>query len=687
MTMPPAFAPTAFEQMMVEQINRARANPLGEIAALITNTATRTGATPDITAALRILKVDMGMLRDQLAAFDPVAPLAWNAALGRSADAHSALMIQTDTQSHQLPGELSLRGRFEQAGYTGSFSRGENLFAYARDAVHAHAGFLIDWGYGPGGMQTPAGHRHAILNARYTEIGIGALVDSNPRTQVGPNVLTEHFGNRVGYATQLVGVTIRDGDGDRFYDIGEGMAGVQIAARGVAGSFVTTTWGAGGYQMALVPGSYTVTFSGGGLAGQVVRQVTFGAQNVKIDARADEARAAPVVTPIMGTAAAEGLAGNAAANILIGNGGADRFLGGAGNDTILAERRDVVFDAAAALVYRLAHAALDHAPDAASHLAWTRALLAGGGSDAAVAAVAAQILASAAGRAALGALSNDAFVAKLHDNIFDRAPDVGLTGAWTGLMTFGETRADVLAAMAQSTDYVARTEGAALSVSRAAIQADWSDDVFRLYRGALDRAPDAAGLTGWTGMLAGGRPFLDAVSGFTASAEFQRRFGGTDDRGFVTLLYNNVLDRAPDPGGFATWTQALASGRLSRVEVVQGFAQSTEFRRDTAPDVKAWMRAQGADDHLTGGAGRNVLVGGLGADCFVFDRATGGTHHVADLEPWDWLELTGFGYADTRSALSRFAQVGDDVVFAHQGVTVIFSDLKLAQITPDMLLI
>lgn len=66
----------------------------------------------------------------------------------------------------------------------------------------------------------------------------------------------------------------------------------------------------------------------------------------------------------------------------------------------------------------------------------------------------------------------------------------------------------------------------------------------------------------------------------------------------MTLLYNNVLDRAPDATGLANWTGRIDSGVMSREQVVQGLAQSAEFITATMPDLAAWGRAQGVDDVL-----------------------------------------------------------------------------------------
>ncbi|MEM8597957.1 MAG: carboxypeptidase regulatory-like domain-containing protein, partial [Pseudomonadota bacterium] len=280
--------PTDVEQLHLEFINRARSDPDGELDFLIANPATGTGVQSNITSALSFFGVDMDLLYDQLDGVPSVPPLAWNTALAQSADAHSQAMIDADIQSHQVPGELGLGARITAAGYTGWQQVAENVFAYAQDPLHAHAAFYIDWGYGPGGIQSPAGHRLTMLNGLYREIGIGELAVP-ASNDIGPNSHTQHFGIRPGTDAFLTGVVIDDGDGDQFYDIGEGLSGVSVTATGSAGTFSTTTWGSGGYSLELPPGSYTVTFSGGELESTVERAVTMADVNVKIDAIAPAA--------------------------------------------------------------------------------------------------------------------------------------------------------------------------------------------------------------------------------------------------------------------------------------------------------------------------------------------------------------------------------------------------------------
>lgn len=345
---------TAEQQYALELINRARSDPDGEFYELILDADSQTGVQANVTNAIRYFDVDMDLFLSQLQAFLEVAPLAWSTELATSAQTHNDLMILYDEQSHSLPGEPGVGDRITAAGYDNWSRVGENVFAYARDVLHGHAGFYIDWGgsAATGGMQDPAGHRNALLSTNYVEIGIAWDEDMAPNSAVGPNITTQHLGARWDYDPQLLGVVIDDGDGDGFYDMGEGMGGVTVTADGAEGQYVTTSWASGGYQMALPDGVYTVTFAGGGLQGTVTTQVTINGENVKADALAEDAvpdvgppgsgdpGTGPVNTPtdgddsLIGADTADSLFGLEGDDTLMGMDGDDVLNGGAGADFI-----------------------------------------------------------------------------------------------------------------------------------------------------------------------------------------------------------------------------------------------------------------------------------------------------------------------------------------------------------------
>ena len=670
--------PTAQEQLLLELANRLRLNPSGEFDTLIQNAATGQAVQGNIGDAMRYFGVDLGALRSQLAAYGAVAPLAWNGTLAQAAEDHTQRMIAADLQSHQVPGEAGLGARITAAGYVNWSSLSENVFAFSQDPLQAHAGFVIDWGYDDAdfsggmlradwqqtgdGMQDAAGHRAGLLNAASTEVGIAMLAETNPSTSVGPWLVTQDFGTRWDYRPQLVGVVIADADGDAFYDVGEGMAGVTITATGTGGQFTTTSWGSGGYQMVLPAGRYSMTYEGGGIVGSVTHLVTIGTANVKQDALAGEAVAVRDLR-LVGTAAAEHLTG----------------LGG--NDTILGDG----FRALDALpqaqqVWRLYQAALDRAPDTLGHANWTERL-AGGGD--ALADVARGFVGSREFQATYGALDDRAFVTLLYQNVLDRAPDADGLAGWTGRLTAGASRAEVVLGFSESREFITRTEAAATDFTVARDAASWTDEVYRLYRATLDRAPDAGGFLDWTTRLVGGTALVTAVGGFVGGREFQNTYGALDDRGFVTQLYQNVLDRAPDATGMTGWLDRLAGG-MSRADVVLGFAESREFVTATAADIKAFVRSLGPHDEIRGGGGTNTLTGGQLDDTFVFDAGVAADNRITDLEVWDHLSFQGFGYAGAGDIRAHLVQTGADVVFRDQGVTVTLAHTQMGALTDDM---
>jgi hypothetical protein len=113
------------------------------------------------------------------------------------------------------------------------------------------------------------------------------------------------------------------------------------------------------------------------------------------------------------------------------------------------------------------------------------------------------------------------------------------------------------------------------------------EDVALLYQGALGRTPDAAGLAYWDGLATALPPSVIAsgayalsdqssiAAGFTGSPEFTTKYGTLNNTQFVTQLYANVLDRAPDVAGLNFWVGLLNNGN-TRAHVLVGFADSAE---------------------------------------------------------------------------------------------------------------
>lgn len=119
--------------------------------------------------------------------------------------------------------------------------------------------------------------------------------------------------------------------------------------------------------------------------------------------------------------------------------------------------------------------------------------------------------------------------------------------------------------------------------------------VWRFYLAALGRQADGIGYGWWTDAIAAGTLTLRVMAGgFLGSAEFSARWGSLDNSGYVDLLYRNVLGRAADSGGAASWLRALDGGG-SRADVLIGFSESAENVRRTEAPFRAGVWAVDPD--------------------------------------------------------------------------------------------
>jgi hypothetical protein len=98
-----------------------------------------------------------------------------------------------------------------------------------------------------------------------------------------------------------------------------------------------------------------------------------------------------------------------------------------------------------------------------------------------------------------------------------------------------------------------------------------------MYRDLLRRPHADNELDGWVRLLLNGSPspsHEDLARGFGYSQEYSELL--------ATELYNNILERAPDPGGLAYWTTMLAKG-TSYQTVLMSFLDSDEFKATYPP--------------------------------------------------------------------------------------------------------
>jgi hypothetical protein len=130
------------------------------------------------------------------------------------------------------------------------------------------------------------------MSSAYREVGIG-MVDAPAGKATGPLLVTQDFGGRSNQGNPFVlGVAYADANRNGFYDVGEGLGGATVTLRSGTRTFTTTTSAAGGYQLQVPNGTYTLTVSGAGLTNPP-QTVTVNGANVHINF----VRAAPPPAP------------------------------------------------------------------------------------------------------------------------------------------------------------------------------------------------------------------------------------------------------------------------------------------------------------------------------------------------------------------------------------------------------
>jgi hypothetical protein len=101
---------------------------------------------------------------------------------------------------------------------------------------------------------------------------------------------------------------------------------------------------------------------------------------------------------------------------------------------------------------------------------------------------------------------------------------------------------------------------------------------YRIYKAAFNRTPDEGGLGYWIGQMDLGKTLVEVSAGFIDSDEFKASYGTNPTNGeFLTKVYNNVLGRDPDSGGYDWWVDQLANNpEKTWDKVMADFSEGTE---------------------------------------------------------------------------------------------------------------
>jgi hypothetical protein len=257
-----------YDQLLIELVNRARANPGAE-------------------ASLFGIDLNAGLAAGSIS-YDAKQPLAPNQILQIAAGGHSDDMLANNYFSHTNLAGQSPSARAAAVGYPTWV--GENI---AWGGTTGSVDQILHTYQRHQGLFESSGHRQNIMNANYEEIGVGVRFGpytySNGVTY-NSSMVTENFGSP-GISPFITGVVYTDAadnssNDDGFYSVGEQVSSGLITATNINnGATYTTDIGtSGGFALQAVAGTYNIVATSGvdGVE-YLVANLVVSAENVKVD--------------------------------------------------------------------------------------------------------------------------------------------------------------------------------------------------------------------------------------------------------------------------------------------------------------------------------------------------------------------------------------------------------------------
>ncbi len=515
----PSGDPTPYEQLLLEELNDARANPAAYGAAIGLN----------------------------LSSVAPSQPLAFDPRMVAAAEYHSQDMNANAYFAHTSPDGATPGDRLTAYGFPW-LSYGESIAAGYPNTAAALEGLIIDTGV------PDLGHRVQLLAMTsefqsQQEVGIGVVLGGT-----GPYQNYFTIDTAVTNDTQpfLTGVVFNDANHNGKYDVGEGLGGVTVSVAGVAS---TTTFTAGGYSLQLPPGAYQVTFSGPGLPSAITRAVALGTQNVRLEITPS--------TPSVETAAQEAAWVAQQYQTLLHRAGSQAeinawvnvLLAGAPQSSVTAAfLASTEFANVSAAWVRQQYTDLLKRPANATEVnAWVADMQQGTPAE--------QVSATIVGSLEYQRLQWGQWVTQAYQQLLKRNPNASEVTSWTNALQAGTTRAAMTAAIAASPEYAADLGGGGLSIWLSAVYGD-----------LLGRGATASDLAAWGPMLQGGASKYSVAQLIAQSPEFL----SDQARPYVQGLYQRLLGRSGSSAEVSGWVNAMMAGLTPEVVAVN-FVLSNEY--------------------------------------------------------------------------------------------------------------
>jgi uncharacterized protein YkwD len=222
--------PTAYEQYMMELVNTARANPSAEAARLGVG-------------------LNDGLAAGQIST-NVKAPLAFHPQLLEAARGHSDWMLATGIFNHTGVDGTTPTQRAARLGYP--FGVAENIAYRSTSRVLNDSSLAGLTRVIHDNLFRSATHRRNLLDGSYAVVGHGLRTGRFGGFNAA--MTTQNFsdgGASIDSGPFITGVAYNDRNGNKAYDPGEGIAGLEV--RPALGAYFAVTSGSGGYAIPVVP--------------------------------------------------------------------------------------------------------------------------------------------------------------------------------------------------------------------------------------------------------------------------------------------------------------------------------------------------------------------------------------------------------------------------------------------------
>ncbi|QNL01852.1 DUF4214 domain-containing protein [Serratia ureilytica] len=247
--------------------------------------------------------------------------------------------------------------------------------------------------------------------------------------------------------------------------------------------------------------------------------------------------------------------------------------------------------------------------------------------------------ANIAGRSYLTSLSDDAFIARLFQFGYERAPSSAESASFLSLLQGGATRADLVVDIIQGLrgtvaagDLTAQQHfNSATTVYQPGHLPGlaFQEQIAAVYLGVPERGVDASGLDTWSKALAAGMSYNSLIGNLVSSSEFQRKGGQLTGTDFIQHVFTAVHGVAATTAQLAIYSALGSDKGIITQAIINDLRSSTATDAATVTQQHAFEFDIGTSLLYKTSANLSVTAGGGNGTGTV---NTGASHALSNAE-------------------------------------------------------